>query len=212
EILQVVGARAFDSQGARRIDVASMMVQLGARETMPRDPPCPPLRRGDLKRHVSLAPWLLVSPSCRKWCRKWTCPLFEEVACQRVFSARDFLRRATGDDPSPFAAGSGAQIDEMIGRAHDVEIVFNDDEAVPLIAKVYQRFQKPARVAGMQTDGRLVENVAHSDQSGAEAASDPRPLQLSPRERLRRPIEREIVESDFAKVDEPAANRRDAAT
>jgi hypothetical protein len=120
--------------------------------------------------------------------------------------ARDFLRCAAGHDVSPFAAGPRPKIDEMVGRAHDVEVVFDDDECVSPIAKLGQRFEQPARVARVQADRRFVEDVSDADQTPAETTGDPSSLKLTPRERLRRPIECKIVEPDFAKVEQTAMN------
>ncbi len=75
-----------------------------------------------------------------------------------------------------FDAGAGAEVDDQVGRAHRVFVMFNDDQRVAGVAQFDQRFDQAVVIVGMQADRRLVENVKHADQPAADLARQTNPL------------------------------------
>ena len=76
-------------------------------------------------------------------------------------------------------ARPGAEVDHVVGRPHRVFVVLDDDHGVALIARAAQRFQQPVVVARVQADRRLVEDVEHADQAGADLRGQPDALALA---------------------------------
>ena len=56
----------------------------------------------------------------------------------------------------------------------------------------------------MEAERGLVEHVQRVDQAGAQGLGQDDPLELAGRERLRRAVERQVVEPDLRQVAEPA--------
>ena len=60
--------------------------------------------------------------------------------------------RAGGDDVAAAHAGAGAEIDDVIGGAHRVFIVFDDQDGVAHVAQLFEAAQQAFVVARMQAD------------------------------------------------------------
>ena len=83
----------------------------------------------------------------------------------------------------------------MIGRAHRVFVVLDDDHGVAQLGQPAQRRQQSVVVARVQADRRLVEDVKHAHQPRADLAGQPDPLRFAAGERRRGPIERQVVQA-----------------
>ena len=57
-------------------------------------------------------------------------------------------------------AGAGSEVDDPVGRANRLFVMFDDDDGVAEIAKPGEGVQQLAVVTLMQTDRRLVEHVS----------------------------------------------------
>ena len=66
-----------------------------------------------------------------------------------------------------------------------------------------QHSEQPARIAGMQSDGRLVERIKRGGQQAAERAREMDALGLAARERTRLPLQRQVAEPDFVEIADP---------
>src|SRR5690606_39781307 len=66
------------------------------------------------------------------------------------------------------------------------------------VAQPIESAEEPVVVTLMQPDGRLIEDVHDSDQSGADLAREADALRFAARERLGAAIERQIVEAHVA--------------
>ena len=84
------------------------------------------------------------------------------------------------------APGARAQVDDMVGRADRVLVVLHHDHRVAEVAQALQRAEQPLVVALVQADARLVEDVEHADQPGADLGGQADPLRLAAGERRRR--------------------------
>ena len=65
-------------------------------------------------------------------------------------------------------ARTGADVHDIIGGADGIFVVLDDDERIPEIAQPLQRVQKFFVVALMQPDARLVEDIQHARERGAD--------------------------------------------
>ena len=101
------------------------------------------------------------------------------------------------------AARPGAQVQQPVGRAHGVLVVFHHDHGVPQVAEFLQRGQQLLVVPMMEPDRRLVEDVEHAGQLGADLGREPDALRLAARQRGGRALEREVAQPDV--LEEPEA-------
>ena len=119
------------------------------------------------------------------------------------------LTGAGVDDLAAVLAGARADVDDPVGRGDGVLVVLDDDERVAEVAQPGQRLDQPVVVALVQADRRLVEDVEHPDQAGADLGGQPDALGLAAGERAGRPVEREVVEADVEQEPEPGVDLLD---
>ena len=124
-------------------------------------------------------------------------------------SAAHFARRARGHDAAPVAAGTRPHVDQVVRLPHDRFVVLDHQHAVALILQVAQRIDQPLVVARMQADRGFVQHIADADQSGADAGGQPHALQFAATQRVGRPVERQVVDTDMV---EEVESSRDLAS
>ena len=125
----------------------------------------------------------------------------EVLAGDRLRVACDLVDRALGDDLAAVLAGAGAHVDDVVGGAHRLLVVLDDDDRVAEVAELLERGEEARVVALVQADRRLVEDVEHADEARADLRREPDALRFAAGERLGGAAEREVVEAD---VDEEA--------
>ena len=86
-------------------------------------------------------------------------------------------------------SGARADIDDVIGVEHRFFVMFHHQERIPQITQFLQRLEKFGIIALMQTDTWFIQNVQHSDQSGADLRRQPYPLGFAAGQRPGRPVE-----------------------
>ena len=102
-----------------------------------------------------------------------------------------------------FAAGravAGADVHDLIGRAHDAGFVLDDDDGVAGVAEFFEDAHEAVGVARMQADAGFVEDEERVDQPRAEAGGEIDALGFAAGKRARGAIQREIAEADFVEV------------
>ena len=97
----------------------------------------------------------------------------------------------------------------MVRAPDGVLVVLDHHQRIALRLELLQHVEQDAVVAVVQADGRLVEDVAHAAQVGAELRSEPDALRLAAREGRRRALERQVAEADFAEKAQPRAQLGD---
>ena len=107
------------------------------------------------------------------------------------------------DDLAAVFTGTGADVDDMVGDGDGVLVVFDDHHRVADVAEVLQRLDELVVVALVQPDRRLVQDVEHSDEPGADLAGEPDPLGLAARQRGGAAVQVEIVQPDVGEELEP---------
>ncbi len=115
----------------------------------------------------------------------------------------EFGGRAVGDHFAAALARARPEIDHVRGAADRVFVVLDHEQRVALGLQLLERVEQDAVVARMQADGRLVEDVAHAAQVGAELRREPDALRFAARQRRRRAVEREIRQPDLVQKIEP---------
>ena len=94
-------------------------------------------------------------------------------------------------------AGAGTDVDDPVGGADGVLVVFDDDERVAQVAELEQRLDEAVVVALVQADAGLVEHVQHSGEAGADLGGQPDALSLSPGQRAGGAGQIQVGESDL---------------
>ena len=116
------------------------------------------------------------------------------------------LRGAGGHHASAAHAGTGTQVDDVIGAADRVLVVLDHDQGVAGRRQLIQRVEQHRVVARMQADGRLIEHVAHALQIRTELRGQADALRLAARERRRRAIERQVAQAHALQKVQPAGD------
>ena len=130
----------------------------------------------------------------------------EEVAGQRAGRRHDLGRRALGDHLAAVLAGPGTHVDDVVGRAHRLFVVLDDDHGVAEVAQAQQGVDEAAVVALVQADAGLVEDVEHADEGRADLRRQADALRLAAGERRRGALQRQVPDADV--VEEGAGARR----
>ena len=111
-------------------------------------------------------------------------------------------------DLAAFAPGAGAEVDDVVGRAHHLLVVFHYHDRVAAVAESLQSRDEPLVVARMESDGRLVQDIEDAGESGAYLRREADALHLAARESGSGAVEGEVVEPD---VDEELKSADDLA-
>ena len=118
----------------------------------------------------------------------------------------DLRGRALRDDRAAVHARAGAQIDDVVGLPDRLFVMLHDDHRVAEIAQIDQSVEQPLIVALMQTDGGLIEDVHHPDQTGADLAREADALRLAARQRVGAAVEGQVPEADIGEKSEAVAD------
>ena len=86
----------------------------------------------------------------------------------------------------PNRPARGPEVDHVVGRLDGLLVVLDHDDRVAQVAEPAQRAEQPLVVALVQPDARLVQDVEHADQPGADLGGEPDALGLAAGERRRR--------------------------
>ena len=103
-------------------------------------------------------------------------------------------------------AGAGPHVDQVVGCPHHRLVVLDDEHRVAKVAQAEQRADQAGVVGGMQADRRLVADVKHAHQPGADLGCEPDALRLAAGQRRRAAVERQVVEADLDEEVEPGAD------
>ena len=96
-------------------------------------------------------------------------------------------------------AGARAEVEDMVGGAHDVGIVLDNQNRVPEVAQIVQDLDQTVRVAAVQADRWLIEDVEGSHQTRTERGCKLNTLRLAAREGGSKAAESQVFQADFIK-------------
>ena len=85
--------------------------------------------------------------------------LRKKSSCKGFSAPRDGFGSPLRHDAAPRLAALGPEVDYVIGRLDDVQIVLDDHDRVPLIDQLVQDVEQLVRVVEVQAGRRLVEDV-----------------------------------------------------
>ena len=123
-----------------------------------------------------------------------------------VFDFRESGGRAGVEKLAALAPGTGAEFENVFGGADDGLIVFNHKDSVAGGAKLTEKIEEAAGVAGVEADAGFVEDKEGAGQTRAEATGEVDALEFSARESPGGAIEREVAETHAEKKAEAVAN------
>jgi hypothetical protein len=130
----------------------------------------------------------------------------EIAAGERIGVGFNFGENALGKKLAAQFAGAGAEVEEMIGGAENVGVVLDDDDGVAQIAQLFQDVNEAGSVAGVEADGRLVEDIKRADKLRAERGGELNALRLSAGERGGETVEGEVLQADGVEKTEARAD------
>ncbi len=76
-----------------------------------------------------------------------------------IFIFGDDFGRALGYDFAAFAAAFGSDVDDIICRLDDVEIMLDDEDRIALIDEFLQDAKEELNIGEMQSSSGFVENI-----------------------------------------------------
>src|SRR5258706_2528926 len=123
--------------------------------------------------------------------------LGQKPSGDRVRNLDQVLGMAGADDAAAEASRARAEVDHVVRAPDWVLVVLDHDQRVALRLELLEHAEQDLVVAVVQSDGRLIEDVAHAAQVGAELRREPDALRLAARQRRRRAIDRQVTEADF---------------
>ena len=127
-------------------------------------------------------------------------------AGQRLRILLDLIERPNRNDVAALGAGAGPHVDDDVGLAHRLLVVFDDNQRVAQIAQRLERRQQPRVVTLMQSDRRLVQDVQHADKRRTDLRCQTNALRFTARERRCRTRKVQISETDVGQESQPRAN------
>ena len=71
----------------------------------------------------------------------------------------DFFGGAVDDDFAAFFAGSGADVQYVVGFGYDIEMVFDHDDGATFVYETVEDVYEARDVGGVEADGRLFQDV-----------------------------------------------------
>ena len=98
-------------------------------------------------------------------------------------------------------AGTGADVDHVVGYADGVLVVLDHQDGVAEIPEPLESLDQLVVVALVEADGGLIEDVEDPDEAGADLGREADPLRLSSGQRRGGAVQVEVVEAD---IDEEA--------
>ncbi len=103
-------------------------------------------------------------------------------------------RPAVDHVPTGFA-GSRADVDQPVGPAHHLQIVFDDEQRVAGCLETLQGGEKRFAIGRMEPRGRFVEHIDDAEQLRRQLGRKPQALQFTRGERRRAAFQCEIAET-----------------
>ena len=131
------------------------------------------------------------------FCRNRHAQFSREVLPRNAFGdARNLFGRSRRNDAASVHARRRPQVDEVVRGSKRLFVVFDDDNRIARVAEVGQRVDQFLIVPLVQPDRRFVEDIHNADEGASDLRGKPDPLRFASRQRFRRTLKREVIESD----------------
>ena len=119
----------------------------------------------------------------------------EVLPGERFGAAGDVRRGPAGHHLPPVHPRPGAEVHDVVGRLHRLQVVLHHHHGVADVAQVLQGPDQLPVVPLVEPDGGLVQDVQHPHQATADLAGQADPLRLAPGEGGRRAVKGEVVQA-----------------
>jgi hypothetical protein len=133
-------------------------------------------------------------------------PAAKVLPGERSLGFEDLRTRSLEDDLTASGPVSWAEVDELVGDAHDAGFMFDHNDCVSRIAELFKDTNQALGVAGMQSNAGLIEHEKRINQPGAEAGGQTHTLRFAARERACGTVKSEIAEPDIVQVTQTGPN------
>lgn len=130
----------------------------------------------------------------------------EPLAGEGFFVAEDFFVGALENDVAAGFAVAGAEIDDLVGGAHDGGFVFDDDDGVAGGTEALEDLDEAGGVAGVKADAGFVEDEEGVHEARTEAGGEVDAFGFAAGKGACGAIEGEIAEANFFEVAEAGAD------
>ena len=121
-----------------------------------------------------------------------------------LLAVYDLLGRAAVHHMPAVYAGAGANIHNVIGRLHRFLVMLHHNDGVAEVPQVFQRLDEPCIIPLVQPDGRLIEDIQHPHQAGADLGCQPDTLTFPAGKGAGAAGQRQIIEPHIRKEGKPA--------
>ena len=98
---------------------------------------------------------------------------------ERVRLTHDVRGRSVRHQISAMASGTGTEVNHVIRAAYGFLVVLDHEHRVAQVAEIFQRGQKAAIVAMMQSDGRFIQHVENASQFRSDLSGQTNALALT---------------------------------
>src|SRR5699024_7074050 len=115
---------------------------------------------------------------------------------QRAGLAPDFIGAALGDDMPPMFAGSWAHIDDVIGVADHVLVVFYNDDAITQITQFAQGLNEAVIIALVQANRGLIQYVHDACQARTDLTGQTNALGFPTREGVGGAVQGQVAQAN----------------
>ena len=130
--------------------------------------------------------------------------LAEKVAAGlRGVDSSQAIGRTTVENLPAVLTGGRADIDDPVGMADHVELVFDDEERIAGVLQPIESAEQCLGVRRMKAGRRLVENIHDAEEIRMHLRGQPQALQFARRERWRAAFERQIAEPEIEQHGDP---------
>ena len=130
----------------------------------------------------------------------------QALAGDGILVLHQFGQGSARDQPAAVHAGAGAKVDDVVGAAHRFLVVLDNDERVAARLELVQCAEQLLVVAGVQADGRLVQDVEDAAEVRAKLGRQPDPLRLAAGKGRHAAAKLEIAEANFIEELQAFAN------
>src|SRR5207237_3192066 len=104
--------------------------------------------------------------------------------------------------PSRFAM-PWPEINDLVRGAHHAWLMLNHHDGVSEVAQLLHDLHQPARIARVQPDARLIQDIERIYAPGPQTGREIHSLRFAARERARRPVRRQITKANIEQILKP---------
>src|SRR5215471_3023823 len=108
--------------------------------------------------------------------------------------SENIVQGASGDDLAAAHAGAGPEINNIVAMPNGVGIVLNHQHGIAEITQAFQSPEQTIVVALMQANARFVEDVKHTDKTGANLSRQPDTLRFATAQSAALPVQCQVTE------------------